>query len=108
MNAYFNKNESFDSNKRIIEAYFGESATRANSLQKLLDSLLYAISLILQVLTCSTARRIAKACAVAVTLVGFIGVIGAMESGALGLGTGLAIGAVLIVIEILCLRPHRA
>lgn len=107
MNAYYNKNEAFDSNKRIIEAYFGESLKTAGTGQKVLDALFSWLSVFLRVLTCATARRIAKATAVAVTLVGFVGVIGAMERGVLGLGLGLAIGTILLGIEYLCLRPHR-
>ena len=108
MNAYFEKKETFDSNKRIIEAYFGEAVNTVGAGQKLLDSIVSWLAVILRVLTCTVARRIAKATAVAVTLVAFIGVIGAMETGALSLGLGLAVGAILLVIEYLCLRPQRS
>ena len=104
MNAYYHHNEDFVSNKGIINAYFGASATRVSVGEKLLSMLLALV----RFLTCATVRRITKATAVAVTLVAFIGVIGAMESGALGLGAGLFIGAILLGIEYLCLRPHRA
>ena len=108
MNAYYNKNEAFDSNKRIIEAYFGESVRVQNRVQKLLEQVLYLLSALLQLLSSASVRRVAKVTSVAVLLVGFVGVIGAMESGALGLGAGLLIGAALVCLEILCLRPHRA
>ena len=108
MNAYFEKNETIDSNKRIIEAYFGESVKTVGAGQKLLNSILSWLSVLLRVLSCTAARRIAKATAVAVTLVAFIGVIGAMETGALSLGLGLAIGTILLGVEYLCLRPQRS
>ena len=108
MNAYFDKNEAFVSNKRIMEAYFGEAVKTAGVGQKLLDGILSKLLLVLRILTCTAARRIAKATAVAVTLVSFIGVIGAMEAGSLSLGLGLAIGAILLAIEYLCLRPQRS
>ena len=107
MNAYFEKAESFDSNKRIMEAYFGEAVTTVGAGQKLLENLLSKLLWILRILTCTTVRRIAKATAVAVTLVAFIGVIGAMEAGSVSLGLGLVIGAALLGIEYLCLRPQR-
>ena len=108
MNAYYNKNEAFDSNKRIIEAYFGESVRAESPFKKLFEQVLYLLSVVLQALTCTAVRRVAKATTVAILLIGFVGVIGAMESGALGLGTGLLIGGLLVGLEILCLRPHRA
>ena len=108
MNACFDKNEEFYSNKRIMEAYFGEAVKTASVGQRLLDSILSKLFFLIRLLSCSTARRIAKATAVAVTLVAFIGVIGAMEAGSISLGLGLLIGAALLGIEYLCLRPQRA
>ena len=104
MNTCYHQPKDFISNKGIIDAYFGESAARVSVGEKMLSMLLVLV----RFLTCSTVRRIAKATAVAVTLVAFIGVIGAMESGFLSLGAGLFIGTFLLGIEYLCLRPHRA
>ena len=108
MNAYYNKNEDFSSNKRIIEAYFGESVKRVGATERCLERLLCMLAALLRALTSTTARRITKATAVAITLVAFIGVIGAMETGAMSLGLGILVGAILLGIEYLCLRPQRA
>lgn len=108
MNAYYDKNEQVYSNKGIMEAYFGESVKTVGGLERALGAILSALSLILSILTCDVVRRVAKALSVAVCLVGFVGVIGAMERGTLGLGLGILIGMLLLGLEVLCLRPrHR-
>ena len=104
MNTYFEKNGNFNSNSRIFEAYFTETVKTAGTLEKSLDSLLCFLSVLLRILTGATVRRIAKVSAVALSLVGFIGVIGAIEHGSLSIGMGLLLGAVLLGIEYLCLR----
>ncbi len=108
MNTCFDKNSEFDSNKRIIEAYFGEDAIPSSPWRKYAEQLLFLLSALLRVLTCTKARRICKAVSLALCLVGFIGIIGAMERGVIGLGLGLLIGIAIIGIEALCLRSHRS
>ncbi len=107
MNTYFENRSSITSNKRIIEAYFEESVKPAGALSKKLDALLSLLAALLQVLTSTTACRLLKTIGVALSLVGFIGVIGAMECGKLGLGAGFLIGALLLGVEYLCLRTKR-
>lgn len=105
MNKYFDKNDMFDSNSRIYEGYFADVTNTKNPLKKLSDLLF----MILRFLSGQTVIRTVKAVAVALSLIGFVGIIGAMENGTLGLGTGLVIGALLLAIEYLCLRGrHRA
>ena len=107
MNTCYNHNSDFNSNKRIIEAYFGEAVKPVGKGKRILDTLLSFVSLMIRALTSSLARRLLKAFSVAVCLIGFVGVIGAMESGAIGLGTGLLIGLGLMGIEYLSLRPAK-
>ena len=107
MNTYFDKNEHFNSNRRIFETYYQEAARPAGRLQRALDALLGGASALVSALSGAKARRLAKALTVAVSLVGFVGVIGAMERGSLGLGSGLLIGAILVGAEYLCLRGRR-
>ncbi len=107
MNAYYDKNEQVCSNKGIMEAYFGEAVKTVSPWDKMIGGILSVLSLIIGILSGDVCRRIAKAFSVAVCLIGFVGVIGAMERGTLGLGLGLCIGMLLLVIEFLCLRPHH-
>ena len=108
MNTCFDKKANFDSNKRIIEAYFGEDAVCESPLKKYIDQFLFLLAAVLRTLTCTKARRICKALSLAVCLVGFVGIIGAMERGVIGLGLGFLIGLAMIGIEVLCLRPQRS
>lgn len=105
MNKYFDKNDMFNSNSRIYEAHFTDSKKDPGALQGALNILL----LILQLLSKDTFLRKIKASLVAFSLIGLIGIAGAVEIGSLGMGAGLLIGAVLVAIEYLCLRcRHRA
>ena len=106
MNAYFEKNQDFNSNNRIIEAYFTESISRTRSARRVCDLLVSMLTAILSALTSTKARCIFKALSVSVCLIGFVGIIGAMEQGTIGLGAGFLIGMLLVGFEFLCLR-HR-
>lgn len=108
MNTYFERNEQFDSNNRIIEAYFGEAVKVVNPIARAIDSVLSLLFCLWQTLTSATARRVAKASSVVLSLIGLACIIGAIESGALALGMGLILGLGLVAIEYLCLRPRRA
>lgn len=101
MNASYEKNGRFDSNSRIFEGYYTESAPRTDGLRKALEALRSSE----KARTVSTTLRVLGT---ALSLVGFVGVIGAMESGSLSLLKGLAIGAILIGVEYLCLRRRRS
>ena len=105
MNKYFEKNGSFHSNNRIYEGYFTEAEVRNGLGKKVFDLLLFIVNLLLN----ETFLRRAKLVVVAASLIGLIGVVGAMDAGSLGMGSGLLIGLVLILVEYLCLKGrHRA
>ncbi len=107
MNTYFEKSNSFNSNNGIFKEYFSTSAKHASMLRRRLDAFLYIIASLCAAFPLTKAVRILRAVGVAGSLVGFVGIIGAMESGAIGLGSGLLLGALFIGIEYLCLRPRR-
>ena len=95
----------FNSNRRIYEGYFADVTNTKNSWKRISDFLF----LILRFLSGQTVIRTVKTVAIALSLIGFVGIIGAMENGTLGLGAGLLIGTLLLAIEYLCLRGrHRA
>ena len=106
MNAYYNNNEYINSNNDIFEAYFYGSAKTVPAWKKLADNLLAYLSILLSVMTCATAKRIYKAASVALCLVGMIGMIGAMESGAMPLWAGILISLPLIAAEFFVLRKQ--
>lgn len=107
MNAYYENKGSFNSNSRIFEGYFTEPERTSNWLRETLKKLVAFLYTLVRVLTDSRVCRIAKAVSVAISLIGFVGVIGAIEHGTLGLGMGLLIGAFLLGFEYLCLRGRR-
>ena len=108
MNAYFDHNERIDTNKRIIDAYFSDVTTAPGALSRAIDAVLAFLFAMWKALTSDVARRIAKALVVALSLVGLVGIVGAMERGTLALGVGLVIGLALVGIEYLCLRPRHS
>lgn len=109
MNRYFEKNDIFSSNSRIFEGYFDDVTAQKSGLEKWLEKLSCVLLSILVFLSSSTLVKTVKCLGVAGALVGFVGIIGAMEQGTLGLGTGLCIGGALLLVEYLCLRgSHRS
>ena len=79
MNKYFDKNDMFDSNNRIYEGYFTESK-KENYVWSGIMSLLL---LVIQFLSKESFLQKAKMVLVALSLIGFIGIVGAMEAGSL-------------------------
>lgn len=107
MNAYFENNGAFNSNSRIFEGYFTETETRTGRLQRTWEKLFFRMAGFARALTDSRICRLIKSITVALSLIGFVGVIGAMERGGLGIGAGLLIGVALVGLEYLCLRSRR-
>lgn len=103
MNISYQNNERIYSNNDILGDYFNVG-TRYSKMRKAADAMLAALSLILTFLTATRTRVIARAIGFGLCLVGFVGVIGAMETGAISLAFGLILGAAILGIELLCLR----
>ena len=109
MNRYFDNNGLYSSNNRIFEGYFNDVTAQKTKLEKWLEKLSRVLFSILVFLSSATFVKALKCVGVAGALVGFVGIIGAMEQGTLGLGLGLCIGAALLLIEYLCIRgSHRS
>ena len=103
MNISYQNNRQVYSNNDIFADYFNVGA-RPSKMRKAADALLAALSMILAFLTAARTRVVARAVGFGICLIGFVGIIGAMETGALSLGLGLVLGALLLGIEMLCLR----
>ena len=107
MNAYYEKNENNISNNRIYNSYFQTEAKNELSGRMLLNSIFAALVSLLSLLSSARVRTIVRVCTVALSLVGFVGVIGAVEHGSLTMLGGLLIGIALIGVEYLALRGKR-
>lgn len=104
MNKYYSNQDQINSNKRIFEAYFTEIDTRPNKLEKMLDRILSFLAILVSAITSTRARSIAKVAIVVACLIGFVGVIGAMEHGSISVGVGLLLSATLLLVEFFCLK----
>ena len=104
MNRYYITDEQYNSNKRIFEAYFTEIKQEPSRTQKAANSILCLLAGILSLLTSASAMRILKVSATVASLLGFLGIIGAMERGSLSMLGGLAIAALLLGVEYLSLK----
>lgn len=104
MNASCEKNNAFNSNTRIYEGYFTDALVGQNSRSHRVDVWLSALLSLLHILSSPTVRRLCKTVLVALCLVGFVGIVGAVEQGTLGMGAGFLLGGALVAIEYLCLR----
>ena len=103
MNISYQNNGRIYSNNDIFAEYFNAGA-KPSKMRKAADAMLAALSLILTFLTAARTRVIARTVVFGLTLVGFVGIIGAMEAGSVSLGFGLVLGMALVGIEVLCLR----
>ena len=103
MNISYQNEGRIYSNNDIFAEYFNV-CTKPSKMRKAADAMLAALSVILTFLTASRTRTILRATGFGLALVAFVGIIGAMETGALSLGFGLVLGAALLGIEVLCLR----
>ena len=106
MNAYYNNNRCYNSNSDVFEAYFYGQAKTAPAWKKQLELLLSYLCAIITALCSTTAKRLYRVSGVALSLVGIIGIIGAMESNALPLWAGILTALPLLFVEFLCLRRH--
>lgn len=103
MNRCYDENQFLNSNNRIFDGYFTEVAKRESAWKRSARTVLEGLK---KAVSSARVRRTAKAVSFTGCLVGFVGIIGAMEAGSLALGAGLLLGACLLAVEYLCLRNH--
>ncbi len=104
MNTYYQQNGRIGSNNDIFETYFYGETKALPSWKKRLDTILAILAAMVASLTSARARTALRVFGVGASLVGFVGIIGAMEAGSLAILPGILIGILLIGVEVLCLR----
>ena len=107
MNRIDTEHKQFRSDFGTNGEYPMESTASCSRFRRWLDGLLFRLLALWQVLTGAAVRRIARAGGVVCSLIGMLGVAGAMERGTVSLMGGLAACAVLLGIEFLCLRTKK-
>lgn len=103
MNRFCEEERVFHSNNRIFDGYFAEAASEKVNVKRTLRE---AWRLVKKAGASARVKRTAKAVAFTGCLLGMLGIIGAMETGSLALGTGVLLGLALLGVEYLCLRNH--
>lgn len=92
MNGYYYKNQEYTA--RPV-------ASRTDRFLDMVYALLCALA---RVMRDSTARKVARYALVVACAIGFIGLVGGIESGLVSIGGGIFAGLVLVFVEILCLK----
>ena len=95
MNGYYSRNYEYAA--RVSRPV----ASRTDRLLDLVYALLCALA---RVMRDSTARKIARYAIVVACAIGFIGLVGGIESGLVSIGGGIFAGLALVFVEILCLK----
>ncbi len=108
MNRSYTENEHFNSNCGIYESFYTEIAEPALAGQNRVDALLCKLLALWQILTGTTARRIARVTVFALCMIGTIGVVGAMELGRISLTAGLLLTVALLSVQCLCFKRKKA
>lgn len=103
MNTYYQNNNRLNSNNDIFEEYFFGGSRPVSGAKKAADHLLALLSAFLLFITSARVRTVARVTLAALSLVGFVGIIGAVEVGTLGMGAGALLGLLFIGLEVLCL-----
>ena len=106
-NAYFAKNNKLQTRNRagMIRSY-RTSRTCTEMLMLIFDMILFSLDRGFDVFCRPTVRRVLRGGVAIGCIVSFIFVIGAIDRGAITLLSTLLISAVLVVLEIICLRGN--
>ena len=107
MNKDYSENHNFFSNNGIMSAFYDEIANNTNDRKSGLETLRSSARNAWMILTGAKARTLAKVLAAVASMIGLVGVVGAMELGNISLAAGGTIGLLLILAEYLCIRPKH-
>ncbi len=98
MNGYYTREQECHIRKESAAARAGARADR------ILDALFALVALIIGALRDRKVRTVIRYSAVTICFFCFVGLIGGMEQGLVSIGGGIALGLLLIFVEIFCLR----
>ena len=104
MNKTYEISNRFDSNNGIYEAFYEEVVVPAYSTPKTLLNISEKAKKLYKILTAATAKRLAMTAAVAISLLGIVGIAGGIQQGNISLLGGLAVAALCIGVEYCCLK----
>ena len=107
MNKDYSANRSIISNNGIMTAFYEEIVGAAETRRGGFEKLLSAARNAWKILTGARARVLARVLAAVMSLIGLVGVVGAMELGNISLTAGTLLGLLLILAEYFCIRSKH-
>ena len=100
MNRYYDFENERKSNCSYIGKFESENDTIA-------DSFIALICAVIGLFKSEGFRTVLRVIFAVVCFVGFIGIIGGVESGTMGIGLAIVLAALMVFIEILCFIPSK-
>ncbi len=104
MNKDYSENRNFVSVNGIMSAFYEEIVCDAETRRSGLEKLLSTVRNAWKILSGARAKALAKVLAAVMSLIGLVGVVGAMELGSISLPAGTLLGLLLILAEYFCIR----
>ena len=101
MNRYYDIKENRKSNC----TYIGKFETENDSIA---DSFIAFFSALIALFASEGFRTVLRVVSTVICFIGFVGIIGGVESGAMGIGTGIIFSAFLVFLEIVCFLPVKS
>lgn len=101
MNRYYDINESRKSNC----TYIGKFETENDSI---VDSIVAFFAALIGLFSNEGFRTVLRVVSTVICFVGFVGIIGSVEAGAMEIGTGIIFSVFLVFLEILCFLPVKS
>ncbi len=104
MNKTYDIPNNIYSNTGIYDAFYTQIAAPAFEKKNRAYKWMEGIKSTYQVITGATARRLAKVTGATVSLIGIIGIAGGIQQNRISLLGGLAVAAILLATEFICLK----
>ncbi len=104
MNKAYDVSRNVYSNTGIYDAFYTQIAAPAFERKNRAYKWLEGIKSIHQTLTGATAKRLAKVAGATVSLIGIVGIAGGIQQNRISLLGGLAVAALLLAAEFVCLK----
>ena len=107
MNKTYDVSTGVYSNTGIYDAFYAQIAAPAFERKNAADKWIEKVKSIYQTLTGTTAKRLAKVTGATLSLLGIIGVAGGIQQNRISLLGGLAVAAILLATEFVCLKKFE-
>ena len=107
MNKVYDVSRDVCSDSGIYDAFYTQIAAPALERKNAFDKWILKAKSIYQMLTGATAKRLAKVTGATLSLLGVIGIAGGIQQNRISLLGGLAVAAILLAAEFVCLKSFE-